>query len=99
MSVNNGPGPVTNDLLLNRIESLAERFEDVSSKIGDLYGVIYEGKGRPSMLTEIATISHRVGVLESSEKDRKLPTAVWLPMLLSLVVSLTALLIPLIHKG
>lgn len=89
---------VTNDLLLERIESLAGTIRESSERMDNLYHLIFEGNGKPSLMVQAATLDQRVGFLEARARDGRVPRAVWLPLVLSVLLGLASLLASVLHR-
>lgn len=48
-----------------------ERTEATAKKVDVLYQIVVEGNGKPALVTQTATLEHRVTVLEAGSKDAR----------------------------
>ena len=71
----------------------AQEQKTVKEDVEQIKHVLIEGNGRPAITVQIATMDQRIKTLESNEEDRKVPRAVSLGIVVSLVLGVASILV------
>ena len=87
---------LTNDQLNENIVRLEGRFDRVEEMLEALTHA-FEGNGRPGFKENLIRLDQRVQALEQLGRDHAVPRAVWIPLVLSSVLSLGSLLAAVLH--
>lgn len=81
--------------LFTRMDGRLQRLE---SDMKDVRHVLIEGNGRPAMTVRMALAENELQRLTEERMDRKMPRAAWIAVMISTFMSLTGVIVALIHK-
>ena len=79
---------IRDDDLRITLATMSEQLKNVQEDIDQIKHVLIDGNGRPPVVTTVAIHAEKLAKLEEKESDKKIPRAVWVGMLLSIILSI-----------
>ena len=74
------------DEIADILVRIDERTRQIQEQLEEMSHAVY-GNGKPGLLVDVAVINSRLHTVEESAKESKVPRAVWIGIVSSLVVS------------
>lgn len=86
---------LSNEQLNETLIRLESRFERMEALLQEMMHVL-DGNGRPGVKENVTRLDMRVQALEEERRTGHVPRAIWIPLLFSILLGISGIVVPLV---